>query len=173
MPAYSLLIRLTKSPEEDSAPVSVKVEVKACFKVAITTTTESVIIPETEATLRYTPPINKTTTSFTTTAAPCLKVDGMKDESFIPAKWISLSSGEPEDLRPGGKKWLADASDNSPEITINFNQTSDDLVYVENIILKGVKNVKTVTVTYSTKSEEIVNRPQTLLVYLMTNSINL
>ena len=95
----------------------------------------------------------------TTTEQPCPLVEGMDEPQLIPEDWISTTSGEPVDTRPGDDPWTSTPEDENPEITIRLDETPEPEEYIESITLTQLDNVESYVVTLFIPTEELPSEP--------------
>ena len=97
----------------------------------------------------------------TTTEQPCPLVEGMDEPQLIPEDWISTTSGDPVDTRPGDDPWTSTPGDENPEITIRLDETPEPDEYVESITLMQLDNVESFVVTVFTQTGDEPSEPVT------------
>ena len=95
----------------------------------------------------------------TTTEQPCPLIEGMDEPQLIPEDWISTTSGEPVDTRPGDDPWTSTPEDPTPTVTIELIDTPDPFEYVESLTVTKLNNVDTYEVTVYSEDKTETSAP--------------
>lgn len=172
-------VKLEFVPEDPTAAVEVRLEVKACFTGGTTLPAETTPTAGTTVGVETTPGAGTTTAEETTTAPllitteiPCVKVDGMEDPQLIPDSWLEVSSGSPVDLRPDDAiPWTSSAGDTQPRITIDLLDVPEPLVFVENIELTNLDNTESYQVTVYNEGTRLDNDPTDVQVFYVLQTL--
>ena len=94
----------------------------------------------------------------------------MSDSQLIPVSWINVSSGAPDELRPGSV-WNSDPTDDQPKIVIELLNVPEPLVFVDDIVLSELANVDTYKVRYITQDIDMENPPDSVQVSYLSSFV--
>jgi len=143
-------------PENPDAPVSAQVDITACFKEALLRSSIAATTPSGPS--QHARPW----TAHLTTPVRCPIRVGMEDPQLTPIKRITVTSGDPEGLRPTSvQSWTSSQSDEQPVITVGLTEPDAEPVSVAEVELpiNSVTNIDEVTVTIVQYTPEGVSEP--------------